>query len=806
MAQAERDENFVPTLLAVSSVDGVTPVAVYADPTTHRLLTDSAGGGSGTVTSVSVVSANGFAGSVATATTTPAITLSTTVTGILSGNGTAISAATTTGTGDVVLANSPTFVDDITVGTAATATGSILFKGITSGTVTLKVADAAGTWSMTLPTTDGDSGQYLQTNGSGVTTWAAGSSSAKLPTIVVAASGGDYTDIQSAIDAAAASFTDGCLIYLTDALYTITTGLVFKSSGVEIIGNAGGTKIRCDGSLVATLFSSNADTYQRNALRRLFLEQTNATEQGTAIRAANMSLCIYEDVRILSFGTAINLDGSAANTFYNVFRDIKINECINGISIAGANPVNDNMFENIRISLLAGGAGTGVAISRGQSNNFYNLNVEPAVAAGITGLALTTANAFDNNFYGIYAEANATNVSIGSGVLRTAFFGGQIIGATVANVTDAGTETTFVNVDVGNTVRNTFSPFSAVDTSNAAKIVGYFTNNTSFAHTGSSLVSMELKNGSDTSVLLNLTNAGTGNYITASTHFTVEKSGLVTGAGFVPSSSSVPTNGMYLPAANTLGWSVSSTAEVQLTSTALSPATDGGSSLGTTTLGWQNVFGNTGFVLNIENSDWVATHTAGILTVGTGDLRVTTAGTNTASVVTVGGTQTLTAKTLTSPAVTTGTYSGAQQLAENASIRLDQTLSADGTFSGTTIAGTAGATLAFGDLVYLAVADSRWELTDADSVTTAGAVLTGMCVLAAASDGDATVILLQGNIRADANFPALTVGAPVYASTTPGDIQVAQPSGTDDVIHVVGFALTADSIYFNPSPDYITHV
>lgn len=50
--------------------------------------------GSGTVTSVSVVSANGLAGTVATDTTTPAITLSTTITGILQGNGTAISAAT----------------------------------------------------------------------------------------------------------------------------------------------------------------------------------------------------------------------------------------------------------------------------------------------------------------------------------------------------------------------------------------------------------------------------------------------------------------------------------------------------------------------------------------------------------------------------------------------------------------------------------------------------------------------------------------------------------------------------------------
>jgi len=49
--------------------------------------------GSGTVTTVSVVSANGFAGTVATDTTTPAITLSTNITGVLKGNGTAISAA-----------------------------------------------------------------------------------------------------------------------------------------------------------------------------------------------------------------------------------------------------------------------------------------------------------------------------------------------------------------------------------------------------------------------------------------------------------------------------------------------------------------------------------------------------------------------------------------------------------------------------------------------------------------------------------------------------------------------------------------
>src|SRR5689334_22364457 len=58
-----------------------------------QINTASSGGGLGSVTSVSVTTANGFAGSVATSTTTPAITLQTTITGLLKGNGSAMSAA-----------------------------------------------------------------------------------------------------------------------------------------------------------------------------------------------------------------------------------------------------------------------------------------------------------------------------------------------------------------------------------------------------------------------------------------------------------------------------------------------------------------------------------------------------------------------------------------------------------------------------------------------------------------------------------------------------------------------------------------
>lgn len=42
---AKRDQNNVPTLLAASSTDGVSTVRLYADPTSHRLLVNSTGGG-----------------------------------------------------------------------------------------------------------------------------------------------------------------------------------------------------------------------------------------------------------------------------------------------------------------------------------------------------------------------------------------------------------------------------------------------------------------------------------------------------------------------------------------------------------------------------------------------------------------------------------------------------------------------------------------------------------------------------------------------------------------------------------------
>lgn len=85
--------------------------------------------------------------------------------------------------------------------------------------------------------------------------------------------------------------------------------------------------------------------------------------------------------------------------------------------------------------------------------------------------------------------------------------------------------------------------------------------------------------------------------------------------------------------------------------TGLTPTSNDWAALGTASLQFSDLFLASGAVLNFANGNVVATHSSWILTVGTGDLRVTTAWTDTASVVTVWGTQTLTSKTLTSPTI-----------------------------------------------------------------------------------------------------------------------------------------------------------
>lgn len=99
-------------------------------------------------------------------------------------------------------------------------------------------------------------------------------------------------------------------------------------------------------------------------------------------------------------------------------------------------------------------------------------------------------------------------------------------------------------------------------------------------------------------------------------------SGIWTAAAYIPTSSIVPTNGMYLPSANTLGWAVNTTAKLSLDATALFPATDGDLALGTAANGFSSVSFASGAVVRFDSGDMTLTHSTNLLTLAGGAFTV----------------------------------------------------------------------------------------------------------------------------------------------------------------------------------------
>lgn len=113
-----------------------------------------------------------------------------------------------------------------------------------------------------------------------------------------------------------------------------------------------------------------------------------------------------------------------------------------------------------------------------------------------------------------------------------------------------------------------------------------------------------------------------------------------------------------------------------------------------------------------------------------------------------------------------------------------------------------GYSSAIGDLVFFG-SGGKWLEVDADAVATCNGLM-GIA-LEAKTDTQAMLVALPGSFVRDDSWN-WTVGATLYAGETLGAMQETIPTGTDAVIKVVGFAVSADVIFFNPSPDQQTTV
>ena len=124
--------------------------------------------------------------------------------------------------------------------------------------------------------------------------------------------------------------------------------------------------------------------------------------------------------------------------------------------------------------------------------------------------------------------------------------------------------------------------------------------------------------------------------------------------------------------------------------------------------------------------------------------------------------------------------------------KLDPSPDADHTVSGITADVTVDVNATgIGALLYVA-SDGNYEEADADAAATMPATAIAM------ETGIGTKeVLTHGYFRDDTW--AWTPGQLLYASTTAGAITATAPSGTGDQVQVIGYAVSADVIYFNPS-------
>lgn len=110
------------------------------------------------------------------------------------------------------------------------------------------------------------------------------------------------------------------------------------------------------------------------------------------------------------------------------------------------------------------------------------------------------------------------------------------------------------------------------------------------------------------------------------------------------------------------------------------------------------------------------------------------------------------------------------------------------------------------DLVFLG-SGGKWLEVDSDTVTNCNGLL-GIA-MEAKNNTEPMLVVLPGSFVRDDNWD-WTVGATLYAGgtdgTTVGGMQETIPTVGDGVVKVVGFAVTADVIFFNPSPDQHTTV
>lgn len=318
-------------------------------------------GGTGTVTTVSFVAANGFSASIANPTTTPAITMSSTVNGIVKGNGTALSAANAG--------------IDYSAGTSALGTGIVK---TTTGTGALSVAVAAD-----FPT--------LNQNTTGTASNVTG-------TVAVANGGSGLTTTPA----------NGALNIGNGSGFTQTT--LTAGAGISIANGAGSITISSSGGgtpglvYLTTIIPSGSNSV--NALTSF-----SSTYDDYLIVADGLQPSVQDQLQI-RFANAGVVDSST--NYIRASASGNYGAASNSYNAFCANTLSGNVGCNLKFYIHNVNSATGMRTGEAMSSNINNIS--PTYAFVTSGIGYTTAAAISG--FQLYWNTGTTTFVNGAGSIK----------------------------------------------------------------------------------------------------------------------------------------------------------------------------------------------------------------------------------------------------------------------------------------------------------------------------------------------------------------------------------------------------